>query len=108
MNRFTKPNWKKNLISHFPVSILVFAFILVGFIYGTSKVADSEVMNEKQILENAIRRDVVHCYAVEGSYPESLSYMEEHYGLIYNKDKYLVHYENIGGNIMPNITIVER
>lgn len=108
MNRFTKSNWRKKLIAHFPLSILVFVLIMGGFIYGVSSIADSDVLNEKQILEEALRRDIVHCYAVEGSYPASLSYMEDNYGLIYDKDKFIIRYENIGGNIMPNVMIVER
>lgn len=108
MNRFTKTNRKKNFISHFPLPLVIFALVFVGFLYGISTVSDSDIMNEKEILEEAIHRDIVHCYAVEGSYPASLAYMEEHYGLTYNKDKYIVRYENIGGNIMPSVTIIER
>lgn len=108
MNRFTKTSWKKKLISNFPLSLVIFALVFIGFIYGVSTVADSDIMNEKQILEEAVHRDIVHCYAIEGSYPASLSYMEEHYGLTYDKDKFIIRYENIGGNIMPSVTIIER
>ena len=57
-------------------------------------------------LENSIRQSAVHCYALEGFYPDSLSYLEEHYGLTYDKDKYIVSYEIIGSNLMPDVSVI--
>ena len=37
-------------------------------------------------LKEAVIKGAVQCYSVEGRYPESLSYMEKHYGLEYDKD----------------------
>lgn len=89
-------------------SIVFFLLIIGIFLYGIAAVSSSSVNDEKRILNEAIKKDVVHCYAVEGMYPPSLSYIEENYGLHYDHDKYLVDYESIGSNIMPTITIVER
>ena len=43
-----------------------------------------------------------------GRYPESLKYLEEHYPLRYDKEKYFIGYEVLGENIMPDITIISR
>ena len=63
---------------------------------------------EKQSLEEAIQRDIVTCYALEGVYPESLEYLKEHYGLTYNEDRYIVNYEALGSNLMPDVTVMEK
>ena len=63
---------------------------------------------EKEILENAIERSITQCYALEGTYPADLAYLEQHYGLIYDKEQFFVMYEYIGGNLRPSITIIER
>lgn len=41
--------------------------------------ADSKE-EEKRSLEEALQREIVQCYVLEGHYPDSLSYLEEQYG----------------------------
>ena len=55
---------------------------------------------------SAVLRSAVSCYAFEGTYPESLSYLKEHYGVTWNEDKYVVDYETIGANLMPSVTVI--
>lgn len=104
---YKKPLSQKNTVFIF-LSLLLFSAILLLFLYGVSTITTSNVMNDREILNDAIKRDVIHCYAIEGMYPPSLYYMEQHYGLTYDKEKYIVNYENIGSNIMPTIIIIER
>lgn len=108
MNRFSKPSLKEKLSSVFPTSIVAFVLVILLFLYGISSVSKSQALNERQLLEDAIVRDISHCYAVEGTYPPSLSYLQEHYGLTYDRNKFLVSYEYIGSNIMPTYFILER
>lgn len=61
----------------------------------------------KQQLEEAIRRTAVTCYASEGFYPPSLSYMKERYGLQYDQHRYEIRYEIFASNLMPEITVLE-
>ena len=63
---------------------------------------------QKESLENAVMRDVTYCYTVEGAYPESLEYLEEHYGLTYDEDLFFVDYRISGANIFPDITVIEK
>ena len=60
------------------------------------------------ILERSIQRAIVQCYALEGRYPPTLSYMRDRYGLLYDESNYLVHYEIFASNLMPNVTIIQR
>lgn len=59
-------------------------------------------------LEDAVRRSAVACYAAEGAYPPSLTYLEEHYGLQVNREQYTVMYDVFAENLMPDITVLEN
>ncbi|MEN1761227.1 hypothetical protein [Anoxynatronum sibiricum] len=93
------PRWISLLIL-LAVVLLVFAG-MGDFWVG----ADSESL---AILEEAVRRAAIQCYALEGSYPPDLDYLETHYGLIVNREAYFYHYEIIGANIMPQIRVLHR
>ena len=88
-------------------SVLSYLFMLVIIFIGIQQIFDSTSDKEKESLQNAITRNIIECYALEGRYPESLDYIEEHYGLTYNKDKFYVAYNPIAENMMPDVTIVE-
>lgn len=107
MNRFTRKNLAKRIIESVNFSIVFFIAIIAVFVIGISMISSNNNRDEKEILEKALNKDIIHCYAVEGYYPPSLAYIEEHYGLTYNHDKYVVDYESIGNNIIPTVTIVE-
>ncbi len=108
MNRFNKPEFFKRIINGQTLSILVFVIVITVFLFGISAVSNSTLTDDRDLLEKAVKKDIVHCYAVEGVYPPSLSYIEEHYGLTYDHDRYIVSYETIGSNIMPNVMIIEH
>lgn len=108
MNRFTKPDFFKRILQSVNFSIVFFLLIIGIFLYGIASVSSGTSEDQKRILDEAIHKDIVHCYAVEGMYPPSLSYMEEHYGLTYDHDRYIIDYEPVGSNIMPGVTIIER
>ena len=63
--------------------------------------------HEKQI-EDTIQKAVVNCYAIEGRYPATLTYVEEYYGLQIDREKYTVFYEVFAENIMPEITVLPK
>ena len=108
MNRFTKPNLKKRILESVNFSIIFFIAVIAVFIIGITAISSNNEKDERKILESALNKDVVHCYAIEGYYPPNLQYIKDHYGLTYDEDKFLVDYEPIGNNIMPNVTIVEK
>lgn len=88
------------------VPLLTFILIFALFYRGILSVS---VVNEEEMeksLNKAVHQDIVHCYAVEGFYPPSLSYLEENYGLTYDKDKFFIDYRPIAANILPDVTII--
>lgn len=111
MNRFQKKKEfrnrrKQNGLHMSSVLLLAGAFVLFGV--SVHSVTAQTQKQQKNSLEKAIRRDMVQCYAMEGHYPESLEYLEEHYGLTWDKDRFFVVMEVFGSNMMPDVTVAER
>ena len=82
--------------------------ILLCFLSGLANLSQGSAEEDKQQLETALRRAAVACYAAEGIYPPDLAYLEEHYGIQINEARYVVSYEAIGSNLMPDITVLEK
>ncbi|MDE7285476.1 MAG: hypothetical protein K2N55_01345 [Lachnospiraceae bacterium] len=109
MNRFTTQAEKRRFrLLHMRLTYLIGPVILMIFVLSLSFIGDSTVSRQKESLETALNRDIIHCYAVEGFYPPSLTYIEEHYGLTYNHDLFFVDYQPIGSNMRPDVTILVR
>lgn len=108
MNRFEKPNLKKRIQDSVSLPIIIFFVILGVFMYGVSSISNTAADEEKNNLERALQKDIVHCYAVEGIYPPTLIYLEDNYGLTYDKDRFLVDYQVVGSNLMPSFSVIER
>ncbi len=87
-------------------SVAAFGAVLGLFWLGLEDLSGVTAKQEAEGLANNIRQSAVHCYALEGFYPDSLAYLEEHYGLRYDHDKYVVDYEVIGDNLMPGVTVI--
>lgn len=90
------------------LSVCTFTLITGVFYQGIESLSSSTQKRQKESLENALIRNITYCYAVEGSYPESLDYLKEHYGLTYDEDRFFVDYQVIGANILPDVTIIEK
>ena len=65
----------------FVIPTLVIVLIVVIFYIGVTKISESTVKKQEDSLYTAIERDIVQCYSIEGIYPPSLEYLEEHYAL---------------------------
>ncbi len=89
------------------ISVLIFVLIAVLFFFIVDETGKSSVSKQQESLEKALSRDIVQCYAIEGRYPPSLSYLEENYGLIYDKSIFFVDYQPIGSNLYPDVTILQ-
>lgn len=59
-------------------------------------------------VREAVLRSAVECYTLEGAYPESLEYLEKHYGLTVNKKEYIVTYEVFADNQLPTVQVLVR
>lgn len=84
------------------------AGILLFFLAAFSRIGTQAREKEAENLQHALDQSVIICYALEGSYPESLDYLKEHYGISWNEQRYLVDFETVASNLPPDITILER
>ncbi|MCR5557920.1 MAG: hypothetical protein K6F75_10220 [Butyrivibrio sp.] len=88
------------------LSVAIFIAIIVLFFLAVDAMGKSSISKEQESLENALSRDIVQCYAIEGRYPPNLEYLEQHYGLTYDKSTFFVDYMPIAGNLYPDVTVI--
>ena len=86
----------------------LFAIVLALVAYGLNVTSGQKSAEELKLAEDNLRKAVVSCYAIEGRYPDSYEYIKEHYGVMVDEERYIVHYQVFASNIMPDITLVER
>ena len=82
--------------------------ILVAAVLLLTKMDIKQSAAETETVRTAVKNAARTCYAVEGAYPESLSYLQEHYGLLYDADRYIVVYDAFAQNVLPEIRVLER
>lgn len=87
---------------------VLFAVMLAWLIVAVSNASSSTKGKELSALKTSIENSITMCYAVEGAYPESVEYLCESYGLIYDKTRYIVYYDSFASNIRPTVTVLER
>ena len=84
------------------VAVLVLAVLLVNRIDTAHETAETDIVRD------AVKNAAITCYAVEGAYPDNISYLRENYRLAYDEDRYLVTYEAFASNMIPDIFVTER
>ena len=105
MNRFQKSHAHGEFWGR-AASAAFFAAVLALFLVGLDRLSGATARQEAEGLKSSILQSAVHCYALEGFYPDSLGYLEDHYGLQYDHGKYVVSYEIIGSNLMPDVSVI--
>ena len=76
------------------------------FVGATDWVGTSRSAEQEKALNTALERCITNCYALEGFFPPDLMYMEEHYGLSYDKDLFFVDYQPVAANIRPDYFVL--
>lgn len=92
----------------FTVLIALLCVILLMFSTGITRLEQGQHREDKQILEEALRRTAVACYAAEGFYPPNVRYMQQNYGLQFDESRFTVRYEVFASNLMPDITVLDK
>lgn len=94
-----------------PLTIVGFAIFLALVVWLAAAIGNMQTANSAQKLEavrSSVENGVTLCYAIEGAYPDSLEYLTESYGVVYDSERYIVHYGYFAANIRPDITVMER
>ena len=90
------------------IEALLLAAVLGVLLVSLRNAGKESTAEGKAQLEKAVQRAVTACYATEGVYPPSLAYLKEHYGLSIHENRYEVKYMIFAGNIVPDITVLEK
>ena len=86
----------------------IFVALIAGFVLLINSLTSTSGEQETQLVYDAVKNATLTCYAVEGTYPESLDHLREHYKLAYNSERFVVEYDAFASNLMPTITVRER
>ena len=82
--------------------------ILAAFLTSVNNLEQGRRKEGRQQLEEAVRNAAVACYAAEGAYPPDVAYLQQHYGLQYSQEDYILYYTLEASNLMPEITVLEK
>ena len=88
---------KKNKI-HFLPSVIIFAVIVLLVWLLFSRASASMDTDGGQTLETALENSAVL----------SLDYLADNYGVVVDREHYIVHYDVFASNIMPDIRVVPK
>ena len=86
---------------------LLAALLALGAVWVRAAGRDIRQQSRESVRQ-AVLRSATECYCVEGAYPESLSYLEEHYGLNVNHRDYIVSYAVFASNVAPDVRVLVR
>ncbi len=86
--------------------VCFFILMLLLLFWGVNSVTKAAAQKEQESLQNAVIQSAVHCYSVEGAYPDSITYLKKYYGITWNEKKYKVSYEVIAKNIRPQVKVI--
>lgn len=102
---------RRSDIGHFWKGLILPVFIFLGLLLflsvGIGNVSSLSEEESRRCLQDAVIRATVQCYALEGMYPPNVEYLEDHYGLSFDRERFIVHYEVFAGNILPDITVID-
>ena len=89
------------------IAIVMLLGVIIWSVYGINNAEKIQYQQQKQEVENSIKKTVTLCYSIEGFYPPNIDYLVDNYGLIVYNDKYIVHYEVFASNIAPEIEVFD-
>lgn len=97
---------RKSSLPGYLLSLLIFGAVLYLFLHSVGSIRMRTQEDQLKALTDAVRRASVQCYAIEGRYPPSVKYLEEHYGIVIDRSRYYVFYDGWASNVMPDITVL--
>ncbi|NHM16322.1 hypothetical protein GMI69_06575 [Eggerthellaceae bacterium zg-887] len=87
------------------LAVLIIVALVAGFVYASRDTLREQAASS---LRDAIMNSALQCCAIEGSYPQTLRYLEDNYGLSVNHEDYVVTYEAFASNVVPSVMVVPR
>ncbi len=91
-----------------PLSVLLFALVVIWFAVSVGNADSAAGKKRTDSVYGAVMNGAVLCYSIEGEYPPDLEYLEKNYGVVINREKYIVDYSYFGANVRPTVKVAEK
>lgn len=88
------------------VCVIVAIVALILVLSNAMRTTDDDIKAREDAIKQTVQDRALQCYVIEKAYPESLSYLEENYGLAVNKEDYLIVYQLYAENQPPQIRVM--
>lgn len=82
------------------------ALVLAAAVLSVGDMGDRADGESLRLAEQTLRRAAVECYALEGTYPQNVQHLYDVYGVAVDRERYVVHYEYVASNLVPDITVL--
>ena len=89
------------------VAVIIIA-IVVAAVFAFLSVSISMREQAAASIRDSILDAAKQCAAIEGSYPPSVKYLEDNYGLRVNENDYIITYDVFASNIMPTVLVLPK
>lgn len=90
------------------LAVVAFALVLTVCCLMIDSLGTAQTDAETELVYTAVRDAALSCYAIEGAYPPDLQYLRDHYGIRYDRSRYVVSYDAFASNLMPEIRVMIR
>lgn len=96
--------------SRIKIIVVGMIIIILACVMVAASITLAPIMRDMgaQSLADSVLARANQCYAIEGIYPSSLSYLEENYGLVVNRNDYVVVYESFADNVAPKVMVTPK
>ena len=89
-------------------SLVCFFLAMVLIFVAMGSLREDSLRRQRDALEEALNKSLLLCYSLEGRYPATIDELLEKCPLAYDRDRFVIDYRLQGGNILPDITILEK
>ncbi len=103
-----KMKYKRKINPAAVAAVILTVLAAVWFAVSVGELSRGQSEEARLLLEDAIRRGAVACYAAEGVYPPSVDYLAQHYGVQIDRERFIVFYDIQGENLMPEISVFRK
>ena len=90
------------------LGIVLFAVMILWLVLALGNASHASDEERLALVKQSVENGITLCYAAEGVYPDSLEYLTQSYGVVFDERRYLVHYERFASNVRPTVTVIQR
>ena len=86
--------------------VLLIIMLSAGYlIFSMADAGEANREKETERILEVIDKALVQCYALEGSYPQSVEHLTN-YGVIIDRDRYVYYYDMFATYIRPSVSVI--